>query len=72
MTAKPFDLGGKVAIFTGGNGGIGLGIAYGLGEAGAALAIIGRNMEKSERASPGSDFVTGTAIPVDGGYSIMG
>ncbi len=50
MTAKPFDLGGKVAIVTGGNGGIGLGMAYGLGEAGAALAIVGRNMEKSECA----------------------
>ena len=43
MTAKPFDLGGKVAIITGGNGGIGLGMAQGLGEAGAALAIVGRN-----------------------------
>jgi 2-dehydro-3-deoxy-D-gluconate 5-dehydrogenase len=50
MTAKPFDLSGKVAIITGGNGGIGLGMAYGLGEAGAALAIVGRNAEKSEQA----------------------
>src|SRR5271165_984977 len=50
MTAKPFDLGGKVAIITGGNGGIGLGMAYGLGEAGAALAIVGRNAAKSEKA----------------------
>jgi 2-deoxy-D-gluconate 3-dehydrogenase len=50
MTAKPFDLGGKVAIVTGGNGGIGLGMARGLGEAGAALAIVGRNATKSEQA----------------------
>jgi 2-dehydro-3-deoxy-D-gluconate 5-dehydrogenase len=50
MTAKPFDLGGKVAIVTGGNGGIGLGIAQGLGEAGAALAIVGRDSAKSEKA----------------------
>jgi 2-deoxy-D-gluconate 3-dehydrogenase len=50
MTAKPFDLDGKVAIVTGGNGGIGLGMACGLGEAGAALAIVGRNAEKSEKA----------------------
>jgi 2-deoxy-D-gluconate 3-dehydrogenase len=50
MTAKPFDLGGKVAIVTGGNGGIGLGMAQGLGEAGAALAIVGRNAAKSEEA----------------------
>jgi 2-deoxy-D-gluconate 3-dehydrogenase len=50
MTAKPFDLGGKVAIVTGGNGGIGLGMANGLGEAGATLAIVGRNTTKSEQA----------------------
>jgi 2-dehydro-3-deoxy-D-gluconate 5-dehydrogenase len=53
MTAKPFDLGGKVAIVTGGNGGIGLGMAQGLGEAGAALAIVGRNTAKSEQAVAG-------------------
>jgi 2-deoxy-D-gluconate 3-dehydrogenase len=143
MTAELFDLGGKVAIVTGGNGGIGLGMARGLAAAGAAVAIVGRNEAKSEAAvaeltqggaraisvvadvtdkhavaamtarvagelgridilvnnaginirkppharwgaisdfagiavflaSPASDFVTGTAIPVDGGYSIMG
>jgi 2-deoxy-D-gluconate 3-dehydrogenase len=46
-----FDLTGKVAIVTGGNGGIGLGIAEGLGQAGAKLAIIGRNAEKSKTAA---------------------
>jgi 2-deoxy-D-gluconate 3-dehydrogenase len=46
-----FDLSGKVAVVTGGNGGIGLGIAQGLGQAGAKLAIVGRNAEKSRMAS---------------------
>jgi 2-deoxy-D-gluconate 3-dehydrogenase len=50
MTASPFDLTGKVAIVTGGNGGIGLGMAHGLAEAGAAVAIVGRNAAKSDAA----------------------
>ena len=67
MTTKPFDLGGKVAIVTGGNGGIGLGMAGGLGEAGAALAIVGRNMEKSERvvADLASRGVKAIAVTAD-------
>jgi 2-deoxy-D-gluconate 3-dehydrogenase len=45
-----FDLSGKVAIVTGGNGGIGLGMARGLADAGAAIAIVARNEAKSNEA----------------------
>ena len=45
-----FDLKGKVAIVTGGNGGIGLGMARGLARAGARIVIAARDTEKSEAA----------------------
>ena len=45
-----FDLSGKVAIVTGGNGGIGLGMAQGLAAAGASIAVAARNQEKSQGA----------------------
>jgi 2-deoxy-D-gluconate 3-dehydrogenase len=44
-----FDLKGRVAIVTGGNGGIGRSIALGFAEAGAAVAIFGRNEEKNQQ-----------------------
>jgi 2-deoxy-D-gluconate 3-dehydrogenase len=50
MTPNPFDLRGKVAIVTGGNGGIGLGMARGLAQAGASVAIVGRDETKSRGA----------------------
>jgi len=47
---NPFDLNGKVALVTGGNGGIGLGIAQGLARAGADVVIAGRNDAKNAAA----------------------
>ena len=44
------DLNGTVALVTGGNGGIGLGMAKGLAAAGAAVVIAGRNRAKGEAA----------------------
>jgi hypothetical protein len=48
---KPFDLTGKVALVTGGNSGIGLGMATALAEAGADIAIWGTNAAKNEAAA---------------------
>ncbi len=45
-----FDLSDKVAIVTGGNGGIGLGMVRGLANAGATIAIVGRKAEKTQAA----------------------
>lgn len=45
-----FDLSGKVAVVTGGNGGIGLGMARGLASAGAKIVLAARNEEKSRTA----------------------
>jgi 2-deoxy-D-gluconate 3-dehydrogenase len=45
-----FSLEGKVAIVTGGNGGIGLGISRGFASAGCDLAIVARNQDKTEKA----------------------
>jgi 2-dehydro-3-deoxy-D-gluconate 5-dehydrogenase len=45
-----FDLTGRVAIVTGGNGGIGLGMAEGLAAAGAEVVLAGRNAEKARSA----------------------
>jgi 2-deoxy-D-gluconate 3-dehydrogenase len=59
-----FDLSGRVAIVTGGNGGIGLGMAEGMAAAGATVVLAGRNATKGadavkqiENAGHKADFV---------------
>ena len=47
---QPFDLSGRVALITGGNGGIGLGMAEALAQAGADVVIWGTNAEKNATA----------------------
>ena len=48
-----FDLGGRAAVVTGGNGGIGLGMAEGLADAGAAVLVVGRDAAKNAAAVEG-------------------
>ena len=50
MAYAPFDLGGRGVVVTGGNGGIGYGMARALLAAGARVAIWGSNPEKTRKA----------------------
>jgi len=50
MSSKLFDLTGKTAIVTGGNGGIGYGMASEIGKSGANVVITGRNSDKTKAA----------------------
>ena len=50
MAFTPFDLTGKVALITGGNGGIGLGMALAVAQAGADVCIWGTNAGKNAAA----------------------
>jgi NAD(P)-dependent dehydrogenase (short-subunit alcohol dehydrogenase family) len=62
-----FDLTGKNAIVTGGNGGIGLGIATAMAQSGANVAILCRNMQKAENALKELNSIGGKyeAFPCD-------
>src|SRR5579863_2548647 len=47
---KMFDLAGRVALVTGGNGGLGLAMAEGMAACGADIVLSGRNEEKAKGA----------------------
>ena len=60
-----FDLSGHTALVTGGNGGIGLGMATGLAAAGAAVMIAGRNAAKNAAAVQSLERLGGKAASVE-------
>ncbi len=60
-----FDLKGRVALVTGGNGGIGLGMARGMAMAGAAIVVAGRNREKSRRAVTELENLGAQAVAIE-------
>lgn len=66
--AVSFDLSGKTALVTGGNGGIGLGIAEALAGAGANVVVAARNVDKTnaavEKLRAGGGKAVGVAIDV--------
>jgi len=59
-----FTLDNKVALITGGNKGIGLGMACGLAKAGASVAIAGRNEEVNEQAAETLRELGAEAMPI--------
>lgn len=74
MPNDSFDLTGQVALITGGNGGIGLGIATGLMEAGASVVIAARDQAKTQAVVDGliktGPKAIGLTVDVEDGDSV--
>lgn len=65
MARHAFDLSGKVALVTGGNRGLGLGMARGLAAAGATVVLAARDKSKTEEAVAELTKAGGTASGVE-------
>lgn len=71
-TKNLFDLTGRVAVVTGGNGGIGRSIALGLAQAGAAVAVLARNEEKNQHVISEIQALGVAALAVKVDVSVRG
>ena len=71
-TKNLFDLTGRVAVVTGGNGGIGRSIALGLAQAGAAVAVLARNEEKNKHVISEIQALGVAALAVKVDVSVRG
>lgn len=65
MERHPFDLNGRVAVVTGGNGGIGLAIALHLAQLGCSIAIWARNANKNASALGQLSAISDRVIALD-------
>jgi 3-oxoacyl-[acyl-carrier protein] reductase len=65
MITSPFRLDGRVAIVTGGGGGLGSGICAALAAAGAAVVVTGRTREKLDRVAAGIVAAGGRALAIE-------
>ena len=61
---------GRVALITGASKGLGRAMALALGQAGARLALVSRNVEQLNQTAAEADWLIGDGI-IDGGRALI-